>query len=165
MSRLERPTLRLKLELEVPDLEGGPSKKFSVSRALKAKWGENPATVFAEINDEINNYRGSFIGDTVTSLSSLYFSEEKPINVEEAKRKVDVAKWCASVIDHLVLSGIDDELYGQFIEEQNIVEWDGEIRKLDSITQKEVREVDMDKVSILLSPLVKHALFLISKKM
>ena len=52
MSRIEKPTLKLKFELEIP-VEEGPTKKFSVSRTLKARWCDDPEKVTNDVMKEI----------------------------------------------------------------------------------------------------------------
>lgn len=164
MPKLERPSLKLKLELEIPDSSGGPSKKFMVSRALKAKWDQNPQNVTKQILEEIKNYRGSFVGDIVTSLSSIFSSKDNLIR-EEKTRENDVARWMAQLIETIIFSSIDDDSCIEFMENESIPEWDGSIRELSSIRSDELKNIDIEKVSLLLAPRLKHAAALFSKKL
>lgn len=164
MPKLERPSLKLKLELEIPDSSGGPSKKFMVSRSLKAKWDQNPQNVTKQILEEIKNYRGSFVGDIVTSLSSIFSSKDNLIR-EEKTRENDVARWMAQLIETIIFSSIDDNSCIEFMENESIPEWDGSIRELSSIRSDELKNIDIEKVSLLLAPRLKHAAVLFSKKL
>lgn len=157
-----RPVLKLKIDLEIPDPFGAPSKKFSVSRTLKARWCDDPSKVTFDILSEIKNYKGSFIGDTIKGLNGLFRSEGKPIK-ENTSRMVDVAKWSANILDLLIFSSIKDEIHKEFINNKDIAEWDGTFRKIDPVNVNEIKEIDIEKVMILLAPKLKHALFLISK--
>jgi hypothetical protein len=164
MHKLERPSLKLKLELEIPDSSGEPSKKFMVSRALKAKWDQNPQNVTKQILEEIKNYRGSFVGDIVTSLSSIFSSKDNLIS-EEKTRENDVARWMAQLIETIIFSSIDDDSCIEFMENESIPEWDGSIRELSSIRSEELKNIDIEKVSLLLAPRLKHVAVLFSKKL
>lgn len=162
MLRTERPTLRLKFELEIPE-EEGPSKKFCVTRTLKTKWSDDTLDITKQIYDEFTTYKGSFIGDIILSLYNLYSSEEKPVNVDDAQRSVDVAKWASTVFESMIFSCIDDEMHKDFIENQAVQDWDGSLRDIPTITKKEMKEADIEKITLLLQPRLKHALFLMSK--
>lgn len=153
----------MKIELEIPDLTGGPSRKFMISRALKAKWDEDSLKVTNQILEEIKNYKGSFVGDIVKSLNSIFYSRRNLIK-EETTRENDVARWAAQLIDSIIFSGTVDESCVDFMEDNSLTEWDGSIKELEVISQNELREVDIEKVMLLLTPKIKHALFLLSKK-
>lgn len=161
--KLEKPELKLKLELAVPDLdEGAPPKRFSVSRTLKARWSDDVEAVSTNILNEIKNYKGSFIGDTVLSLHALSKNDGAAIK-EESSRKIDTAKYAASLIDSLIFAGIQDQLHLDLLEIQEIPEWDGTSRSIGPIKSEELKDVDIEKVMMLLAPKIKHALFLMSK--
>lgn len=162
MSYLERPRLKLKIELEVPDLPGAPYRKFAVSRTLKAKWSSDSLQVSQEILNEIKNYKGSFIGDVIYSLNSLFQADGGPIK-EDSSRSIDVARWASNVFDVAIFSSIKDGLHETFIEEAEIPEWDGTTKDIGPLQANEVNEADVEKIMTLLSPKIKHALFLISK--
>lgn len=162
--RLERPTLKLKIELEVPDSSGGPSRKFMVSRALKARWDENPQNVTNQILGEIKNYKGSFMGDLVKSLNSVFYSKDNLIR-EETTRENDIARWAAQLVDLILFTGAADDFCDDLIENQSISEWDGGIRDLETIKSEELKNADVEKVMLLLAPKVKHILSLLSKKL
>ncbi|MBM3194133.1 MAG: hypothetical protein FJZ60_00030 [Chlamydiae bacterium] len=162
MSFLERPRLKLKIELEVPDLSGAPPRKFMVSRALKARWSQDSQQVSQDILDEIKNYKGSFIGDTIHSLTSLFKADGGPIK-EDNSRSVDVARWASSIIETIIFSSIRDGAHEAFIEEAEIPEWDGTTRSIGPLQNVEIEEADIEKMMTLLAPKIKHALFLISK--
>jgi len=164
MSRLERPSLKLKIELEVPDVTGGPSKKYMVSRALKARWDENPQNVTKQILEEIKNYRGSFVGDLIKSLNSVFYSKENLID-EEVNRENDIARWGAQLIDSIIFASLDDDSCMDHAENRSIPEWDGSIKDLESISPEELRNIDVEKTLLLLSPKIKHVFSLLSKKM
>lgn len=160
--RLEKPVIRMKLEVEIPDLEGAPSRKFAVSRTLKAKWSGDPEEVASHVLNEIRDYKGSFLGDMMFSLCSLVKSKGGPIR-EESTRQIDVTRWAASLIDTLVFVSIKDEVHEGIIDTTEVVEWDGSSKDIGRVSQEEVNDVDMEKLLTLLSPKLKHALFLISK--
>jgi hypothetical protein len=162
MFRTEKPTLRLKFELEIPDAEG-PSKKFCVTRTLKTKWGDDVREITKQIHDEFTNYKGSFIGDVILSLYNLYSSEEKPVDVEDVQRSVDVAKWASAVFESMIFSCIDDEVHKDFLENQAVQDWDGSLRVISRMTQKEIKEANLEKITLLLQPKLKQALFLMAK--
>jgi hypothetical protein len=164
MTYLEKPRLRLKLELEIPDLPGAPPRKYAVSRTLKAKWSSNPQQVSSEILNEIKNYKGSFIGDIVYGLNSLFQSDGGPIK-EDSSRTILVTRWVSQVIDTLLFSSIKDELHKDFFENPELIEWDGTTNEIGQVEKKELEEVDVEKLMTLLAPKVKHALFLMSKNM
>lgn len=162
MSYLERPRLKLKIELEVPDLPGAPHRKFAVSRTLKAKWSSDSHQVSQDILDEIKNYKGSFIGDIIYSLNSLFQADGGPIK-EDSSRSTDIARWASNVFDSMIFSSVRDGLHEIFIEEAEIPEWDGTTKNVGPIQSKEINEADVEKIMTLLAPKIKHALFLISK--
>jgi len=160
--REERPKLRLKIELEVPNNDGSPPQKFSVSRALKVRWSNDTEKVTLDILNEIKSYKGSFIGDTIKSLTSLVKAEEVPMK-EESERSFDLARWAASIIDTLVFSDIKDKTHEELIEREEISEWDGTFKNIGPISPQEVKDINVEKIMTLLAPKIKHVLFLISK--
>jgi len=159
---LERPQIKLKIELSTPLPEGAPPRKFSVSRTLKAKWDEDPNTISKEILNEIKNYKGSFIGDIILSLHSLVKSDGQLFK-EEGSRSIDIARYASALIDSLVFLGIKDKIHEELLENQEIPEWDGTQRDIGPINPDELKEADVEKIMTLLIPKIKHALFLISK--
>ena len=159
-----KPKLTLKIELAIPNDGGAPAQKFAVNRPLKAKWHNDPQLTTEEVLNEIKNYRGSFIGDLVHSMSYIVQSEDKYRSAEQ-ERDVDVTKWTAALIEALLYSGIYDGLCDEQIHDKaQIVEWDGDVRPIESITQHEVLNIDIDKLLILLAPKIKHVVQLIAKK-
>jgi len=164
MSRLERPSLKLKIELEVPDLSGGPSRRYMVSRALKARWDENSQNVTKQILEEIKNYKGSFIGDLMKTLNSVFYSKENLIDAE-VTRENDVARWGAQLIDAVIFASLNDDSCIEYMENQSIPEWDGSIKDLDTISPEELKNIDIEKTMLLLSPKIKHVFTLLSKKL
>jgi hypothetical protein len=158
----ERPKLKLKIELELPTFDGAPPQKFCVSRTLKARWGDDHEKISLDILNEIKNYKGSFVGDTIKSLFSLVKAEGKPIK-EENSRSVDLARWAASIIDTLVFSDVKDRAHEELLENEEIAEWDGTFKNIGPISPNEVKNVDVEKVMVLLAPKIKHFLSLISK--
>jgi hypothetical protein len=159
---LEKPTLRLKLELDVPDPSGGPPQKYSVSRTLKAKWVEDPSLVTQAILNEIKDYKGSFIGDTVDALASIFTTKGKPID-EDSHRSLQVVKWAAGVVESMLFAGVAEEAHKEFVDDDELPEWDGSYKKIEPVTRKELKSVDVERVMILLAPKIKHALSLISR--
>lgn len=164
MSRLERPSLKLKMELEVPDPSGGPSRRYMVSRALKARWDENPQNVTKQILEEIKSYKGSFVGDLMKSLNSVFYSKDNLVD-EEITRENEVARWGAQLIDAIIFSSLDDDSCVEYMENQSIPEWDGSIKDLRSISPEELRNIDIEKTMLLLSPKIKHVFALLSKRL
>lgn len=164
MSKLEKPSLKLNLELEVPDFTGGPPKRFVLSRTLKAKWDENPQNVTKQILEEIKNYKGSFIGDIIKSLNSVFYSNNN-LTSEKTVRENDVARWTAQLIDSMIFSSIDDNSCVELMDNESISEWDGNVKLLEPIKSEELKNVDIEKVTLLLMPKIKHAMFLLSKKL
>lgn len=159
---MQQPKLKLKIELSVPREDGGPSKKYSISRSLKARWSDSSRDTSSQILEEIKTYKGSFVGDMISGLLSLVNLNDALLE-EKNSRRVDVERWATSIIDSLVFSGIKDDLHKLSLESQEICEWDGSTKTLDDISSEELENVDIDNVMMLLTPKVKHALFLISK--
>jgi hypothetical protein len=163
--RDERPRIKMRFEVSIPDPEGGLPRKFSVGRDLKARWNDHdPDKVRLEILNEIKDYRGSFVGDLIATLNSLVKTENKP-NEEEHIRTVDLARWGAAIIDTLVFFGIKDGLHKELLETQEVSEWDGSSKDISPVLPEELKNVDVDKLMLLLAPKMKHALYLISKDM
>ena len=160
----ERPKLTLKLEVGLPDSSGGPIRKFSVNRALKARWSQNHQGVIQDLLEEIKNYRGSFIGDMVFSLAGLVQNEDT-VQTDDQKRQLEVDKWSASMIENIIYSGVKDEIYKDAAAYNEVTEWDGSVREIEPILPSELESADIDRLMILLAPKIKHALYLISKKM
>lgn len=161
---LEKPTLRMKFELEVPDPSGGPSQKYSVSRTLKAKWHDDPQKIALDVLNEIKNYKGSFVGDIIFALNAVFLSKGKPIE-ESGTRSLQVARWAAGVVESLIFTGISDEIHEELVENDELPEWDGTFRKIDAVKSEELKNVDVERVMILLAPKIKHALNIMSKRM
>lgn len=165
MSILEKPTLRLKLELEIPNEVGFPNKKYVVTKTLKSDWDNNPKNVTQQILNEIKNYKGSYVGDMIYSLYSILNFEEN-LPGEEITRNNDILKWTSHILDSLIFYGIDDnEFLDELINNKNISEWDGELKNLQFISKDEINQIDLEKLLILFAPKLKHILFLISKRM
>jgi hypothetical protein len=161
---MSRPKLNLKLELFVPSDGEKPPQKFCVNRALKAHWGPDPNAVTESILQEIKNYNGSFIGDVTSCLHSVVNSESAFVTQEQT-RELDVTRWLCSVFDSLIMSSINDGIHEEIVENEKVVEWDGDVRDIGPIKQSEVKNTDMEKLLILLAPRIKHAATLISKKL
>ena len=159
---IEIPKIKIILEVSLPDKDGGPPQRFSVTRALRAKWKENPQETSLEILEEIKNYKGSFIGDVVHCLNSLVRSEKRLVTKQQAKN-LDVTKWVASMIEGIIYSAIKDGMHGPYLENLEVFDWDGSSRDIEEVSQEDVKNVDIEKLLILLSPKIKHALFLIGK--
>jgi len=159
---LEKPELKLKFELTLPDFTGAPPQKYSVSRTLKAKWSDNPKEISANILEEIKNYKGSFVGDTIHSLHRIVQLDGAGIK-ENAERTNDITRYAAALIETLIFSGVQDKLHTEVLKEPQLSEWDGSIRDIDIPTSDELKDVDIEKVMMLLAPKIKHVLFLISK--
>lgn len=161
MTRIERPTLRIKFELETPDQEFY-SRKFCVSRTMKAKWSNDHDKVTNEVLQEIKNYRGSFVGDIIQSLNSIS-CEDKLLNPTDLERSTDIARWISSMIESMILTALEDELHKNFIDEKRIQEADGSYKTLNKVTKQEIKRADVEKIMLLLGPSIKHMLSLISK--
>jgi hypothetical protein len=159
---LDKPTLRLKLELDVPDSAGGPPQKYSVARTLKARWVSDLQKVSLDILSEIKDYKGSFLGDTVMALGSIVTTKGKPID-EDSKRSVQVAKWAAGVLESLVFASVSEGAHQDLVEDFELPVWDGTFETILPVTRQELREVDVEKVMTLLAPKIKHALTMVSK--
>lgn len=160
----ERPRINLRLEVSLPDMEGGPAKKFCVTRAFKSRWSNNAAETMANIIREIKDYKGSYIGDMMLSLSSIVQNEEK-ITLPENVRARQVEKWTAAILERLVYGGIQDKMHRENIEDFTVQQWDGEIDEIQEVTPDELSAIDIDKVLLLLGPKLKHAVALMSKDM
>lgn len=158
----EKPKVTMKLEVSFPHAEGGPAKKFSINRALKAKWSSDFRSTTQEILEEIKNYKGSFIGDLIAALSSLVKNDET-ILLPENKRSLDVDRWAAHLIENVVYTAVRERIHEDFIESHELPEWDGSMTKIDNITSEELKNVDFDRVVLLLTPKLKHALSLMVK--
>lgn len=152
----------MKIELTLSDPCGGPSKKFLVDRSLKAEWNENHEKVTQQILEEIKNYKGSFIGDVIQSLSMIVSSEIN-LNNETLVRKDQVSRWAASLIDSMIYTGIREGIHRQLIEMTEVIQWDGDVLKMNPVTKEEIKNVDVDKLLCFLSPKIKQSLYLISK--
>ena len=163
MRPLERPKIVLKLELNLPDEEGN-NRKFLVNRPLRAKWVEDHKKVSQDILEEIKTYNGTFVGDLVTSLSALV-SSENSIKTEEFHRSRDVEKWIVHLLDSLLFSSVKDEAYRELFKCDTIPTEDGDEKFVGRISEKEINDADVDKIMTMLSPRIKHILYLICKNM
>jgi hypothetical protein len=162
MPRLERPQIKLKLEVTFPSVNGEISKKFSTSRTLKARWNGTPQETSQQILDEIKNYKGSFLGDMIVSLFSLVKSDGEPL-LKEGQRANDIAKYTASVVDSLIYAGIRDKLHEEALQNTEVIEYDGMPRDIGPITSEELLNSDIEKVITLLTPKIKYAITMLSK--
>ena len=158
----ERPRINLKLEVLLPDPDGGPSKKFCVSRPFKARWSSNPGETMVNILSELKDYRGSYIGDMMVSLSSIVLNEEK-MTLPENKRALEVDRWASSLLEKLIYSSIQDKIHRTFMKDFSLQDWDGTMTEVEPVTSEELKHVDADRISLLLGPKLKHALEIISK--
>lgn len=159
---LEKPELKLKIELAIPDQSGAPPQKYCVSRTLKAKWSNDPKEISSMILEEIKNYKGSFIGDTVHSLHRLVQTDGAGMK-DNMARTNDTTRYAANLIDSLIFAGIQDKLHEELLKNQCLSDWDGALREIDCVDEDELKNVDVEKVMMLLAPKIKHALFLMSK--
>ena len=157
-----KPRLSMKIELTLPNPSGGPSKKFLVDRRLKAEWNEDHEKVTQQILDEIRNYRGSFIGDVIQSLSMIV-SSELDLSTKDSVRRDQVNRWTASLIDSMIYTGIREGIHRQLSEMTEVIQWDGDVLKMDPVTAEEMKNVDIDNLMSLLAPKIKQSLYLISK--
>ncbi len=160
----EKPKIVLKLEVSVPNLEGGPAKKFSVNRTLRARWVGDPKEATQGVLEEIKNYKGSFVGDMMVSLSSLMMNENS-VNLPENKRSLDVDRWTSSLLENTLYTAVREEIFKDYIEDFIIPEWDGSAKKIEAVTSSELEKVDMDRVMLILGPKIKHVISLISKEL
>lgn len=163
MSIDEKPKLALKIEVNLPDSDGAPPKKFCVSRTLKARWNSDPKTVTSDILNEIKNYKGSFVGDMISSLAVITADEEAVVDPRH-QRSIDVNIWTSSLIEKLLFHTIKEKLYEEYLENE-IEEWDGSSREIKSIDPEEIASVDIEKLMILMAPKLKHMLMIISKNL
>jgi len=162
MYSAEKPKVTMKLEVSFPNTEGGPTKKFSVNRALKARWSSDFRTTTQEILEEIKNYKGSFIGDLIASVASLVKNEEA-LQLPENKRSLEVDRWTAHLMENVVYAAVREGIHEDFVQSNELPEWDGSMTKIDQVTSEELKNVDFDRVILLLTPKLKHALSLMTK--
>jgi hypothetical protein len=162
MYSAEKPKVTMKLEVSFPHTEGGPAKKFSVNRALKARWSSDFRTTTQEILEEIKNYKGSFIGDLIASMASLVKNDEAA-QLPENKRSLEIDRWAAHLMENVVYSAVREGIHEDFIQSSELPEWDGSMTKIDQVTPEELKNVDFDRVVLLLTPKLKHALSLMTK--
>lgn len=159
----EKPKITLKFEVNLPNNEGGPPHKFCVSKMLKARWNKDPQVVTLEILNEIKNYKGSFVGDMIASLSTI-ISNESSVAGPEHQRTVDVSSWTSSLLEKLLFHAIKEKLYEEYLDNE-IEEWDGSCREIKTVEPDELTEVDVDKLLILMAPKLKHMLMIIAKNL
>lgn len=157
------PKLNFKIELTFPSEDGSPPKKFVVNRPLKARWHKDIDKCLQDIQNEIKNYRGSFMGDLLISLSNIVESEDSFLSQQD-ERCLQVTRWAASIVDTLIFSSIRERLHEEIIGNFELQEWDGSMLKLESISSDDLKKVDMDKLMLLLTPKIKHAISLIFKE-
>jgi hypothetical protein len=156
------PCVSLKLEVSFPNSDGSPPRKFSVDRRLKARWNDDPNVVTQQIYDEMKNYRGDFIGDLIQSMSMIV-SSELDITSEEAQRDIEVCQWISSLIESMIYTGIREGIHKDLFEATEVIQWDGDVLKMNPIVCEEMRSVNVEKVLLLLAPKLKQLLYLISK--
>lgn len=161
---MSKSHISLKLEVVLPNQDGSPPKKFMVDRRLKAQWCEDPQKVAQQIADEIKNYKGDFIGDLTQSMS-LIVTSEIDVDSPQNRRNVEVCQWLASLIDSIIYTGIREGIHKDLFDATEVVEWDGDVARIDPVNREEARNADMDKLLLLLLPRLKQALYLISKDM
>jgi hypothetical protein len=159
----EKPKITLKIEVNLPNKEGGPPRKFCVSRMLKARWDKDPQTVTLEILNEIKNYKGSFVGDMIASLGAIV-SNENVIVGSEHQRAIDVSSWTSSLLEKLLFHAIKEKLYEEYLDSE-IEEWDGSCREIKTVEPDEIIGVEVDKLLILMAPKIKHMLMIIAKNL
>jgi hypothetical protein len=159
----EKPRITLKFEVNLPNNDGGPPHKFCVNRMLKARWCQDPQVVTLEILNEIKNYKGSFVGDMISSLAAIV-SNENAIVGPEHQRTVDVSCWTSSLLEKLLFHAIKEKLYEEYLDNE-IEEWDGSCREIKSVEPDEIADVDVDKLLILMAPKLKHMLMIMSKNL
>lgn len=139
-------------------------KKFSVNRALRARWSENPSITTEEILREIRDYKGSFIGDVVDSLNNVTTSEDA-LKSPGFDRDLEVSKWIVSILESMLLSDIADGRHDDLLENDCIFELDGTTKDIGSVLSSEVKDVDMERLMILLAPRIKNVVRLLGKKL
>jgi len=158
---MEKTKIKMTLEVSFPNPEGGIPQKYSVSRALKAGWYEDPKKISSEILEEIKTYKGSFMGDLSLALTSLVKTKGRLI--EGSTEDLDALKWCSETLESLIFLGIKDNLHLDSLDRQEVSDWDGSTRNIGKLTAERIKEVDIEKLLLLLAPRIKHSLFLISK--
>jgi hypothetical protein len=164
MAFFEKSKITLKLEVSLPSEDGGPSKKFSIDRTLRAKWSTQPPESLQLILDEIKNYKGSFLGDMFFSLMEVV-SGEIQLDTPEQRREHEVTRWASHLLESMLVDGLHNGSHDDLLENHELPEWDGTSKKIQPITPQELRNVDADRLVTLLSPRLKHFLYLISKGM
>ena len=157
----EKPKITLKFEVNFPDLEGGPSRKFSVNKTLKARWSEDSNAVTLDILNEIKNYKGSFVGDMLASLKTIVKNERAVEDIEQ-HRKIEVSSWAACLIEKIIFHAIKEKIHENYLDNE-LEEWDGTFKEIEPVSTREISEVDIDKLMILLAPKLKHMLMIIAK--
>lgn len=158
----ERPKINLKLEVLLPDPDGGPPRKFCVSRPFKARWSSNPGETMVNILSELKDYKGSYVGDMMVSLSSIVLNEEK-MTLPENKRSLEVDRWASSLLEKIIYSSIQDKIHRIFMKDFSLQDWDGTATEVEPVTPDELARVDADRIALLLGSKLKHALEIISK--
>lgn len=161
---MAKPHISMKFEVVFPSEDGSPPQKFMVDRRLKAQWSEDPSKVSQQILDEIRSYKGDFVGDLMESMS-LIVSSELDLNSEENKRDTEVCRWISSLIDSMIYTGIREGIHKELIDVTEVVQWDGDVARMAPVKRDEVRNANVEKILLLLSPQLKQALYLISKDM
>lgn len=161
---MSRPKLILKLELTIPGDGENLPKKFSVNRALRARWSENPSTTTEEILREIRDYKGSFIGDVVDSLHNVTVSEDS-LRTPGFDRSLEVSRWIVSILESMLLSDISDGRHDELLENNCIFELDGATKDIGGVLPSEVKDIDMERLMILLAPRIKNVVRLLGKKL
>jgi len=161
---MTKPHISLKFEVVFPSEDGSPSRKFMVDRRLKAQWSDDASKVSKQILDEIRSYKGDFVGDLMASMS-LIVSSELDLSSEENKRDTEVCQWLSSLIDSMIYTGIREGIHRELIDVTEVVQWDGDVARMAPVRREEVRNANVEKLLLLLSPRLKQALYLISKDM
>lgn len=159
----EEKSLFLKLETALPTNEADQLQKFCVSRKLKARWHENPQVVVDGVFDEIQKYKGSYIGDMVHSLSGL-IQNETNMSTPEMVRKHDVDRWIASVIERMLYDAYSEGFHEGSMDIHRIQQPDGDTKQISPITEEEVFSANVEKIAMLLGPKLQHICYLLAKK-
>ena len=114
------------------------------------------------ILSELKDYKGSYVGDMMVSLSSIVLNEEK-MTLPENKRSLEVDRWAAALLEKIIYSSIQDKIHRDYLKDFSLQSWDGTSTEIDDVSPDELTHVDADRIALLLGPKLKHALELISK--
>lgn len=158
----EEKSVFLKLEAVVPTTSGAP-RRFCVNRKMKVRWSSDPEAVCSGLFDEINGYRGSFVGDMVHSLDRIVKNDEI-VSSENSIRKLDVDKWTATLLEKMLFDAYAEGSYEEMLDVAVVSAPDGDIKEISQVTGTELNDIDTDRVMHLMGPKIQHLCYLMSKK-